>query len=177
FEAVRQRSGFSAMDEKANGVRPDDAGPARLDDLDRKLLRCLAEDATRSYAELGNIIGLSPPAVHERVKRLRRDSVITGTVARLDGAKIGCPLLSFVHVETEGWGVTAPVLALSELADVEEIHSVTGDTCLILKVRTRDAKGLETLLARIYAIDGVRRTRSFVALSTYLERGPKPEWP
>lgn len=71
--------------------------------------------------------------------------------------------------------MTKPVLALRELADVEEIHTVTGDTCLILKVRMRDTQDLEALLERIYQIEGVRSTRSFVALNTYLERGPRPE--
>ena len=50
---------------------------------------------------------LSPPAVHERVKRLRRDGVIKATVARLDGPRLGRPLLTFVHVDTAGWGKSA----------------------------------------------------------------------
>ena len=163
------------MKEETNAVRGDRRSDAALDRLDRKILSCLAEDATRSYASVGAEVGLSPPAVHERVKRLKRDGVILGIAARLDGKRIGCPLLSFIHVDTAGWGVTGPILALKELADVEEIHTVTGDTCLILKVRTRDTQALEDLLEQIYRIEGVRATRSFVALNTYLERGPKPQ--
>ncbi|MDZ7840926.1 MAG: Lrp/AsnC family transcriptional regulator [Gammaproteobacteria bacterium] len=163
------------MEKETNRVRANGAGAVALDAIDRRILRYLAEDATRPYAELGKLVHLSPPAVHERVKRLRRDGIITATVARIDGASIGCPLLAFIHVETAGWGLSAPVLALREFADVEEIHTVTGDTCLVLKVRTRDTGGLEQLLERIYAIEGVRATRSFVALNTYLERGPYPE--
>lgn len=165
------------MTRESNRVREGGSPPTPLDAIDRRILSRLAEDATRSYAELGRLVNLSPPAVHERVKRLRRDGVITGTVATLDGSRIGCPLLAFIHVDTEGWGLTRPVLALRELADVEEIHTVTGDTCLILKVRTRDTADLEALLERIFAIDGVRGTRSYVALNTYLERGPRPAEP
>ena len=163
------------VEKETNQVRTGPEGATALDGIDRRILRQLAEDATRPYAELGKLVHLSPPAVHERVKRLRRDGVIAATVARIDGRKIGCPLLAFIHVDTEGWGLTAPVLALREFADVEEIHTATGNTCLILKVRTRDTAGLEDLLERIYAIEGVRGTRSFVALNTYLERGPRPE--
>ncbi|WP_337994706.1 Lrp/AsnC family transcriptional regulator [Roseinatronobacter alkalisoli] len=148
-----------------------------MDRTDRMLLRLLAERADRSYAELSELVHLSPPAVHERVKRLRRNGVILGTVARLDGSKIGCPLLAFVHVTTEGWGMTKPVLDLQALADVEEIHTVTGDTCLILKVRCSGPASLETLLSRIQEVKGVRATQSYVALGTYLERGPMPETP
>ncbi len=162
------------MVEETNGVRAGPSGPVPLDDADRRILRCLAEDASHSYAELGRLVNLSAPAVHERVKRLRARGVIKGTVAELDGRKIGCPLLTFVHVRTTGWGMSDPIIALSELDDVEEIHTVTGDTCLILKVRSRDTEGLEALLERIYAIKGIRDTRTYVALKTYLERGPRP---
>jgi Lrp/AsnC family transcriptional regulator, leucine-responsive regulatory protein len=145
-----------------------------LDRVDRTLLGLLAEDATLSYAELGQRLHLSPPAVHERVKRLRRDGVIRATVARLDGSRLGRPLLTFIHVDTAGWGKSQSMLALADLPEVEEIHAVTGDACLILKVRTEDTQALEDVLARVYAIEGVRGTRSYVVLSSHVERGPRP---
>ncbi len=141
------------------------------------LLGLLSEDATRSYAELGEAIALSAPAVHERVKRLKRDGSIRGTVARLDGPTIGRPLLAFVHVDTGGWGAKGAFLRMAAEPDVEEVHTVTGDACILMKVRCRDAQALEDLLARIYAIEGVRGTRSYIALSTYLERGPQANEP
>jgi Lrp/AsnC family leucine-responsive transcriptional regulator len=52
---------------------------------------------------------------------------------------------------------------------------VTGETAMLLKVRTRDTQGLEYLLERIHAIEGFKGTRSYIALSTYLERGPNPQ--
>jgi Lrp/AsnC family leucine-responsive transcriptional regulator len=162
------------MVEETNDVRRRSGEGARLDDVDRRLLALLAEDATRSYAELGRLLNLSPPAVHERAKRLRRERVITGTVARLDGGKIGRPLLAFVHVDTMGWGKSARMLQLADLPEVEELHSVTGETSVLLKVRTAGTLELERLLERIYGIEGVRGTRSFIVLSTYLERGPMP---
>jgi Lrp/AsnC family leucine-responsive transcriptional regulator len=169
------KSGNAQM--KTNGIRRDKPHPSGLDQTDRKLLRLLAERADRPYAELSKLVNLSAPAVHERVKRLRRDGVIQDVVAKLDGEKIGCPLLAFIHVTTEGWGMTRPILALQELADVEEIHTVTGDTCLILKVRSSSPASLEKLLSRIQEVEGVRATQSYVALGTYLERGPMPELP
>jgi DNA-binding Lrp family transcriptional regulator len=162
------------MDEDTNRVRPKSPAPAALDAVDRKLLGLLVEDATRSYAELGRALHLSPPAVHERVKRLKRDRVITRVAACLDGSRIGRPLTVFVHVDASGWGKSPEMLALAELPEVEEIHAVTGDTCVLLKVRTGDTHGLEDLLARIYAIPGVKGTRSHVVLRSYLERGPLP---
>ena len=162
------------MPEVSKAVRPRTRQAASLDAADRRLLALLADDATLSYAELGHRLHLSPPAVHERVKRLRRDGVIKGTVARLDGAKLGRPLLTFIHVNTSGWGKSRSMLVLAELPEVEEIHAVTGDACLILKVRTEDTQALENLLARVYAVEGVLGTRSYVVLSSHAERGPRP---
>ena len=159
---------------ETNGIRPRGRDGGALDALDRKLLGILAEDAGLSYAELGERLHLSPPAVHERVKRLRRDGVIRATVARLDGAKVGRLLLTFVHVDTAGWGKSQSMLALADLPEVEEIHAVTGDACLILKVRCATTQALEDFLARVYAVEGVRGTRSYVVLSTHAERGPHP---
>jgi Lrp/AsnC family transcriptional regulator, leucine-responsive regulatory protein len=171
---VRGKGVPRAVLQDTKPVRPRARQAAPLDATDRRLLALLAEDATLSYAELGQRLHLSPPAVHERVKRLRRDGVIRGTVARLDGAKLGRPLLTFVHVDTAGWGKSQSMLALADLPEVEEIHAVTGDACLILKVRTEGTQALEDFLARIYAVEGVRGTRSYVVLSSHVERGPRP---
>ncbi|TCT36445.1 Lrp/AsnC family transcriptional regulator [Martelella mediterranea] len=146
-----------------------------MDQKDRKILALLADNADRSFVELGEKVALSPPAVHERVKRLKRDGVITKTVACLDGALIGCPLLAFIHVDTDSWRQQSMLEAFQQVADVEEIHSVAGETGYILKARTRDTSELEALLKRLQAIDGVLRTRSHIVLNTALERGPSPD--
>ncbi|MCT7373883.1 Lrp/AsnC family transcriptional regulator [Chelativorans salis] len=144
-------------------------GP-EVNGMDRKILGALVEDATLSYADLGKRVGLSAPAVHERVKRLKRSGVIRRMAALVDPRAVGKTLLAFVHVDTTGWGKTPELMAISEHPEVEEIHSVAGDTCMLLKVRTTDTHALEGLLARLYATPGVVATRSYVALSTYLER-------
>nr|WP_255618112.1 Lrp/AsnC ligand binding domain-containing protein [Aurantimonas sp. VKM B-3413] len=92
----------------------------------------------------------------------------------LDAAKLRRPLLTFVHVDTTNWAVTRHLLARKELPEVEEIHTVTGESAMLLKVRTRDTQALEDLLERIHSIEGFKGTRSYIALSTYLERGPSP---
>jgi DNA-binding Lrp family transcriptional regulator len=163
------------MKEDTNAVRKRPAAQARLDETDRTLLGLLAEDSTVSYAELGRALHLSAPAVHERAKRLKQEAVIKGSVAILDGAKIGRPLLAFIHVDTTSWGVTRQLLQLKELPAIEEIHTVTGESAMLLKVRTQDTQALEALLETIHNIEGFTGTRSYIALSTYLERGPSPK--
>jgi Lrp/AsnC family leucine-responsive transcriptional regulator len=169
------------MDQETDGILSNRASAREIDAVDRKLLGVLVEDATLSYAELGNRVGLSPPAAHERVKRLRRSGVIRRTAALIDPAAVGKPLLAFIHVDTAGWCKTQALMAIEEHPEVEEIHSVAGDTCVLLKVRTVDTQALEGVLARLYAAPGVIATRSYIVLSTYLERPAQPgltlAWP
>jgi Lrp/AsnC family transcriptional regulator, leucine-responsive regulatory protein len=164
------------MSKNTNPVKPRGTPASRLDAMDRKLLGLLAEDATRSYADLGKMLNLSPPAVHERVKKLKSDGVIKAVSAVIDGVAVGRPLLAFVHVNTRNLAVTRHLLALEQFPAVEEIHTVTGESIMLLKVRTRDTRDLEALLARIHAIEGFEGTRSYIALSTYLERGPSADF-
>jgi Lrp/AsnC family transcriptional regulator, leucine-responsive regulatory protein len=143
-----------------------------MDPMDRKLLGLLAENATLSYKELGERLHLSAPAVHERVKKLKKSGAIRGTVARLDGEAVGRPLCAFIHMDTEGWGKTPELMAIADDSRVEEIHAVAGDTCMVLKVRCESTRALEEILHRLYNIKGVIRTQSYIVLNTYLERGP-----
>jgi Lrp/AsnC family transcriptional regulator, leucine-responsive regulatory protein len=169
------------MARNTDGIRQNAAPGHEVDDFDRKLLGVLVEDATVSYAELGQRVGLSAPAVHERVKRLRRSGAIRRTSALIDPTVVGKPLLAFVHVDTTGWCKSQALLAIERFPEVEEIHSVTGDTCLLIKIRAANTQALEGLLAHLYAIPGVSATRSYVALSTQLERPVQPgvtqSWP
>lgn len=141
-----------------------------IDSVDRKILSRMVEDATVSYAELGKLVSLSPPAVHERVKRLRKSGVIERTTIEINPRALDKSLLAFIHVNTSGWGKAPKLLDLEDLPEVEEVHSVAGDTSIVLKVRTEDTQTLELFLARIYTISGVVSTRTYVVLSTYLER-------
>lgn len=145
-----------------------------LDHIDRKLLGLLTRNAEQSYADLGRDVGLSAPAVHERVKRYKATGRIKGVVAQLDPAMTGKRFLAFIHVNTTGWGKSEALMQIEDLPEVEEIHSVTGDTCMILKVRMESTQTMEAFLARLYALPEVVSTKSYVALSTYLERPVQP---
>ena len=120
------------MDEKTNPVPASYPSLARLDRTDRILLGLLAEDSSRSYVDLGKLLNLSAPAVHERVKRLKRDGVIRSIQAKLDGCRIG-RTLTFVLVSTNGVASTRRLLELSALPSVEEIHTVAGDSAVMLR--------------------------------------------
>ncbi|MGU3576648.1 Lrp/AsnC family transcriptional regulator [Brucellaceae bacterium C25G] len=149
--------------------------PAELDVTDRKILSVLAKDASLSYAELSKIVNLSAPAVHDRVKRLKRDGIIKNTVAVLDGCKLGRTLLTFLVIDTSTYNATRQLLAFANRPEVEELHTVAGDGCVMVKVRAADTESLENFLMEIQSLEGVRSVRSYIALSTFLERGPSPD--
>lgn len=167
--------------QETDGIRPNLPATAALDAMDRKILGVLVEDASVSYAELGSRVGLSAPAAHERVKRLKRSGVVQKIAALIEPNAVGKGLLAFVHVDTSGWGKTPALMAIADYPEVEEVHSVAGDACMLLKVRAENTHALEGVLARLYDTPGVLATRSYVVLSTYLERPPQPgiteSWP
>lgn len=89
-----------------------------------------------------------------------------------NGTEEGRAVLAFVHVDTTSLAGMRQLVALKELPEVEEIHSVTGESAMLLKVRARDTRELDSVLERMSVIEGFTATRSYIALSTYLERGP-----
>jgi DNA-binding Lrp family transcriptional regulator len=169
------------MARKTNAIPKVQAKVRELDGFDRKILGVLVRDANVSYADLGKQIGLSAPAVHERVKRMRRSGVIRQTAVLIDPEAIGKPFLAFVHVDVRGWCKTPQQLAIADFPEVEEVHNVAGDTSMLLKVRTQNPLALEGLLARIYEVPGIVATRSYIVLSTQMERPVQPDttrdWP
>ena len=169
------------MNENTDGVRRRQPERASVDAFDRRILAELARDAGQSFAELGLKVALSPPAVHERVKRMKQSGVIRDTVARIDASAIGKPFLAFIHVEAAGWGKSERLLRLASYPEVEEMHSVAGDASMVLKVRTESPQALEHLLGQVHSVPGVKGTKSFIALSTFLDRPVQAEvtraWP
>ena len=106
------------MKRDTNPIQRTGAKARDLDAFDRKILGMLVKDATASYADLGKEIGLSAPAVHERVKRMRRAGVIRQTSVMIDPVAIGKPFLAFIHVDVRGWCNPPQQLAIAEFPEV-----------------------------------------------------------
>src|SRR5262249_28328576 len=125
-----------------------------------------------SFTELARQAGLSVSAVHQRVRRLETDGVITGYAALCDPVVIGLPLTAFVSIKP--FDPSAPDDApqrLRHLSAVEACHSVAGDENYILKVRVASPAALEDLLQQIRSLASVS-PRPTVVLSTAYENRP-----
>ncbi|MFD9544531.1 Lrp/AsnC family transcriptional regulator [Streptomyces sp. NPDC060022] len=143
----------------------------RLNDLDERIVHALAEDARRSYADIGAIIGLSAPAVKRRVDRLRAEGAITGFTVRVDPAALGWHTEGFIEIYCSR--NTAPEAIKQGLARYPEIASastVTGDADAIVQVFAADMRHFEQVLERIAGEPYVERTKSVLVLSPLLRR-------
>lgn len=148
-----------------------DRGRPDLDGLDLRILDLLQQDARQSRAEVGQEIGLSTAAVHERIRKLERAGVIRGYAALLDPYLADCDLLAFVEVFIDHPTHEPSFFdAVAGMSQVQECHRVTGSATCLLKVRVRDRQALQRLiLDRINAMPGVRGTETVVVLSTTKE--------
>lgn len=152
-----------------------------LDAVDRKLLRLLQEDGRMSYRALAEAVDLSAPSVHARVQRLEKEGFIRGYHAHIDPDRIGHSLTAFVSIGLEG-GRKGETPRVEEIAaqlrrdpDIVEVHAVTGEDDLLVKLRTSDIRGLERLLLRVLdQLEGVRRTTTNIVVRTLLERQSPP---
>ncbi len=158
---------------------------AGLDPLDRGILKLLREDGRTSVAQIAKDIGLSGPAVHERLRKMEARGVIAGYTVVLDPEQLERQHVAFIMVtlsEGDEFAADEPIVArICEEPDVLEFHRIAGEDCYLVKVRTATNKDLEKLLRRIRSIRGVARTRTTIVLSTELEQPtigvPEPEEP
>ncbi|MEU8512817.1 Lrp/AsnC family transcriptional regulator [Kitasatospora sp. NPDC048722] len=146
---------------------------APFDELDRKIVAALIENARTSFNEIGAAIGLSGTAVKRRVDRLRADGVITGFTATVRPAALGWNTEAFVEVYCDS---AAPPRRMAEVVrDYPEIvaaMTVTGGADALLHVRATDVAHFEEVLERIRTEPFVRKTVSHLVLSHLLASSP-----
>ncbi len=143
-----------------------------LDELDVRLLDALQRNARSTFAELGSLVGLKAPAVHDRVKRLEQRGYILNYSAQLDAKRLGLALTAFVSCYTSpDCKYDEFTRALGDMPEVCEVHSVAGEETFVCKVVTRSTQHLDDLLARLKGMQGMARTRTTIVLTTPYDRG------
>ena len=139
-----------------------------LDETGWHILEALQENARLSFSELGQRVGLSSPAVAERVRRMEDAGIITGYRAEVNTAKIGYPITAIIRVSNSPGERCARLTASTQsIPEVLECYRVTGSDSLIMKVMAASVEHLELLIDRIS--EHGQLTTSIV-LSTVLSR-------
>lgn len=142
----------------------------KLDPTDMEILDILQDHCKTPLAKIGDQVGLSAPAVIERIKKLEEAGVITGYRAALDARKLGRDIAAFIGVIVDQPVAIQDVeRQIDECPDVLECHHVTGEYTLLLKVKTANTQTLEELIAQLRTVRGVSRTQTLVVLSTHRE--------
>lgn len=120
-----------------------------MDSIDWKILKELQTDARTSYAELGRRVGLTTPAVIERVRKLEDARVITGYRAEIDTTKIGLPITAFIRMSISGVDYSHIIEVAQNSEEVLECHRGTGGDSFIMKVAVANVEHLQTLIDRL----------------------------
>ncbi len=128
------------------------AGPqprVMLDEIDKKILKELQEDARTSYAELGRRVGLTTPAVIERVRKLEDAGIITGYRVQIDTSKVGLPITAFVRMSITGVDYSHIIEVAKESNEVLECHRGTGGDSFIMKIAVASVEHLQEVIDRL----------------------------
>jgi Lrp/AsnC family transcriptional regulator, leucine-responsive regulatory protein len=141
-----------------------------LDDVNRRLLQELQSEGRIGMAELGRRIGMSAPAVAERVQRLERAGVIAGYHAEIDPARLGFPVAAIVRIRPAPGQLRRIPEVARETPEVVECYRITGEDCFLIKLYLRAIDELEELLDRFtpYGLT----TTSIIHSAPVARRGP-----
>jgi Lrp/AsnC family leucine-responsive transcriptional regulator len=123
-------------------------GAFAVDATNRRLLAELQGDARLSLAELGRRVGLSPPAVADRIQRLERDGMITGYHAQVDPRALGYALAAVIRIRPAPREIQKVADLARETPEVVECHRITGEDCFFMKAHVRSVEHLEEIIDR-----------------------------
>jgi len=143
-----------------------------LDELDLRIVNLLLSDGRTPAAQIAEQIGLSRPAVADRLDKLERQGVIRGTTAVIDPTALGRSITAFVAARGATLSGTAwkKFRELMQRDEVLEVHTVAGEDCFLLKVRAGSIGGLNTLVQQLSAAPLSLATRTTIVMETHCEK-------
>jgi Lrp/AsnC family transcriptional regulator, leucine-responsive regulatory protein len=134
---------------------PSKENGARLDPTDLAIIEILQEDGRINITELGRRVGLSQPAVSERVKRLEERGIIAGYKAIVDLAALGLSTTAIIRLRTTHEHIAACLKQFAKMPEVIEVLRLTGEDCFFLKVIVPSPTELESIVDTLGRYGGV----------------------
>lgn len=143
-----------------------------FDELDRKILNLLMENAQMPYTEIAEKVHTSSGTVHVRMRKLEAAGVVIGSKLRVDSSMLGYDLCAFLGIFLEKGSLYKKVVKqLEAIPEITELHYTTGNYNILAKLYCRDTRHLRDVLNdKIQTIEGVERTETFISLEPSLER-------
>jgi len=145
---------------------------SQIDDLDKKILSLVSKNARVPYLEVARECNVSGAAIHQRIQRLIKLGVITGSEFIINPKSIGLLTCAYMGIYLTKASLYDDVLKkLKEIPEIVECHYTTGEYSLFIKVVTRDNEDLKHILAdSLQKIEGIERTETFISLEENFKR-------
>ncbi|MCC1483775.1 Lrp/AsnC ligand binding domain-containing protein [Winogradskyella immobilis] len=143
-----------------------------IDGIDKKILRALMADARTPILEIARNVGISGAAIHQRLKKLEKSGLLSGSKFVIDPKILGYKTMAFVGVYLDK-AVSNPeaVKQLKKVPEVIECHYTTGNWSIFIKILAKDNEHLMHVLnTEIQSITGVSRTETFISLQQQIDR-------
>jgi Lrp/AsnC family leucine-responsive transcriptional regulator len=143
-----------------------------LDDLDLRIVDLLLRDGRTPAAQIAEQVGLSRPAVADRIEKLERAGVLRGTTVVVDPLSVGRNVTAFVaargaSLSTKAWNSFRELMRGDEIL---EVHTVAGDDCYLIKVRTDSITSLNVLVNKLTTPPLSLATRTTIVMQTHCEK-------
>ncbi len=145
----------------------------RIDDKDLSILRILQKNARTPFLEIAREVGLSGATVHERVRNLTNEGIIEGYTTNINYKELGYAVTAIVNVTLEHPSLDLEKLkeGLLSTPEITAAHNLTGDTDLLLTIKTKDIDDLKNLLTeKVQNLPGVKRLSTSIVLDSPVNR-------
>jgi Lrp/AsnC family transcriptional regulator for asnA, asnC and gidA len=144
----------------------------KIDSLDKKILSMLMKNARSPFLEIARDCGVSGAAIHQRVQRLSRLGIISGSQFIIEPKKLGYSTCAYIGIFLENASLFKDVSEkLLRIPEITQCHYTTGQYSMFVKVFTRDNEHLKEVLAdKIQSISGISRTETFISLDVLIDR-------
>ncbi len=143
-----------------------------IDDLDRKILKLITQNARIAYLEVARECNVSGAAIHQRIQKLTKMGVITGSKFNIEPKMIGYRTCAYMGIFLDKASLYKDVVAqLKNIREITQCHYTTGNYTLFIKIYARDNEHLKTIMTdQIQPIDGIERTETFISLEESFNR-------
>ena len=144
----------------------------QIDSLDKKIISILTKNARLPFLEVARECGVSGAAIHQRVQRLTRLGIITGSQINIDPKKLGYKTCAYMGVYLENASLFHDVAdKLKKIPEIVECHYTTGMYAMFIKIFTTDNEHLRKVLSeKIQHINGISRTETFISLDAIIDK-------
>ncbi|MFO7753263.1 MAG: Lrp/AsnC family transcriptional regulator [Desulfobacteraceae bacterium] len=144
-----------------------------MDQTDYKILNILQKKARIPNVDVARQVEMAPSAVFERIKKLEARGIIDGYEVKLNPLHFNQSMVAFLNIRVKKpSAVTDTCQKLSRIEQVQEVHHLAGEDCILVKLRTSDTENLERILQNsVFPIENINEVKTMISLSTHKETG------